>query len=628
MPGRNAPCVCGSGKKYKRCCGRWEFGGTLGEGEGFSVRSSGAVSGVQCAGSSGGSGVEVTSQEMDWLVGFLNTGRYAQMESAARELLGGRPRAGMVWKALGIALWAQGKDALEALESAARLMPEDAEVRSDLGTALRGVGRLEEAVGCYRRALEIEPRFAEAHNNLGGALRDLGRLEEAAQSYRRALEFKPDFATAHANLGDVLLAMGYLAAAESSCRRALELDPMYAEGHNNLGMTLRQQGRHAEAEASCRRALQIDPKLVAGIVLLGQLKTDRGEFTEAEELFRRALLLDRNSSEAWAGIAGLRKMTREGDADWMTGAQRLLERRLPVRQEIQLRYAMGKYFDDVREFEQAFAQYQRANELQRRHGAGHDRQGVSRAVDRIIEFYDREWVNRERGGTEGSGRAVLIVGMPRSGTTLTEQILASHPQVFGAGELSFWSGASTRFAALRDEGLVGGLAKEYLQRLRELSGDAARVVDKMPDNFKHLGLICAALPQARIIHLRRSPIDTCLSIYFQDMHAAHSYANDLEDLAHYYGEYERLMNHWRAVLPEGVMLEVPYEKLTAEPEGWSRRIVEFVGLPWDAACLESHRTARTIITFSRWQARQKINTASVERWRNYQPFIAPLLSAG
>jgi len=224
---------------------------------------------------------------------------------------------------------------------------------------------------------------------------------------------------------------------------------------------------------------------------------------------------------------------------------------------------------------------------------------------------------------------VFVVGMPRSGTTLVEQILASHPAAFGAGELPFWNGAAamrieSRSAARAQDSLVRA-AEKYLASLRELSPDASRVIDKMPANFLHLGAIHAALPDARIIHTRRNPIDTCVSIYFQNFGAEHFYASDLDDLAAYYSGYLRLMDHWRRTLPASALLEVPYEQLVEEPETWSRRMLEFVGLPWDSRCLDFHATERTLSTFSKWQARQKINKLSVGRWRRYEPYLRPLL---
>jgi hypothetical protein len=220
--------------------------------------------------------------------------------------------------------------------------------------------------------------------------------------------------------------------------------------------------------------------------------------------------------------------------------------------------------------------------------------------------------------------------MLRSGTTLAEQILASHPDVFAAGELTYWNTASATYqpSALNTPAsgtLLRKLADDYLRLLEDLSHDALRVIDKMPTNFAFLGLIHAVFPNARIIHMRRNPIDTCLSIYFQDFEAAVSYANDLEDLAHYYTEYLRIMKHWRLVLPEEAILDVSYEGLVNDQEAWSRRMLEFIGLPWDPRCLDFHETQRTVLTASKWQVRQKITGASVLRWRNYQKFLGPLL---
>jgi hypothetical protein len=255
---------------------------------------------------------------------------------------------------------------------------------------------------------------------------------------------------------------------------------------------------------------------------------------------------------------------------------------------------------------------------------------MTQSIDRIIGFYTTEWLGRARPHASESSRPVFIVGMPRSGTTLAEQILAAHPEVLGAGELSSWLSASAKFiSSVRtetDQSILEKLAGDYLRLLEAQSASASRVVDKLPTNFLSLGLIHAAFPNARILHMCRNPIDTCLSIYFQDFHNAHAYASDLANLAHYYREYRRLMNHWRATLPAGVLLDVPYEKLTTDPEGWGRRMLEFLGLRWDPQCLDFRHSSRSILTFSKWQARQKIHNASVERWRNYQQFIEPLLT--
>jgi hypothetical protein len=283
----------------------------------------------------------------------------------------------------------------------------------------------------------------------------------------------------------------------------------------------------------------------------------------------------------------------------------------------------------VGNFEEAFANYRHANELTKMLRTRHDGQQLTRAVDLIIQSFDEEWLSRARVGANASQCPVFIVGMPRSGTSLVEQILASHRDVFGAGELPFWrtamAGAAARTDAEIEQSALRRLSDEYLRLLNDASNGARRVVDKMPANFLYLGPIHAALPNAKIIHMRRNPIDTCLSIYFQNFGTVHSYANDLGDLAHYYEEYRRLMDHWRRTLPAGAFLDLPYEQLVDDQEGWSRRAVDFIGLPWDSTCLDFHQTSRSVSTFSKWQARQRISRSSVLRWRNYEKFVGPLL---
>jgi tetratricopeptide (TPR) repeat protein len=600
--------------------------------------------------------------EMNALIAVLNAGRFAELEAKAREVLARYPTSGVVWKILGAALWQQRKDPLPALTSAAEFSPGDAEAHSNLGNALRARGRLEEAVASHRRAVAIAPDYAEAHNNLGSALQDLGRLDEARSSYQTAIEISPRFALAHANLGNASLQLrdpaaaiasyqraleiqpdliaalvnmgsalrdlGQANAAETAYRRALALRPDSAELHHNLAVVQRMQSRLAGAETSCRRALELNGNLTSAIAFLARLQVDKGNFPEAEEHYRRAAKIDPNSTEAWSGIPSLRKMTAS-DAGWLSEAQRIANLRLPPRKEVHLRYALGKYFDDTEDFEQAFVNYRRANELTRLYKAAHHREQLTEFVTLIVQFFDAKWLERPRQDMPVSRRPIFVVGMPRSGTTLAEQILAAHPAVTGAGELPFWGVALARsqaaFDDLNGDRVVRALGTDYVRLLDGISVDAERVVDKMPSNFLSLGLIHAACPNARIIHMQRNPMDTCLSIYFQDFETAYSYANDLDDLAHFYGEYVRIMDHWQSVFREGTILHVPYEALVGDQEKWSRTMLEFVGLPWDPKCLDFHKSTRTVTSLSSWQVRQKINNSSVGRWRRYERFLGPLL---
>jgi len=517
-----------------------------------------------------------------------------------------------------------------AYERAVALDPRFAEAHNNLGNARRDQGQLDAAIASYRAALALAPGTAEIHNNLGNVLMDQGKPSDARDHYARALELRPQFAKAHSNLGSAYRELGCFDAAEASYRTSLALQADAADVHNNLAVILRLQGRAAEAEARCRLSLASNPNSPAALSFLAELHSDQGRFAEAEELFGRALAIDPDWPQAWAGIASLRKMSAD-DAPWLAQAQRLAAAGLKPRDEMLMRFALGKYFDDVRDFERAFSNYRRANELAKGGREPHDRERLTRITDFSLSLYDRPWVTRARPAAVASALPVLVVGTPRSGTTLAERILAAHPAAFGAGELPFWKNASAALGASAqtadaNDALLASLAAEYLQLLVGLAPAAARVVDKMPANYSYLGVIHAALPNARFIHMRRNPVDSCLSIYFQNFHGTHTYANDLEDLAHYYREYRRIMQHWRATLPAGSVLDVPYEGLVDEPELWSRKMIEFVGLEWHPGVLDFHRQTGNVSTFSKWQVRQKIHRGSVARWRNYEPYVGPLLS--
>jgi len=604
----------------------------------------------------------LTTALLDEAQSLRERGRAAAAVPLYQRALALDPRAVAAENDLGNVLQELGRydEAADAYRRAVALAPRDARVRSNLARALRHLGLMSEAadvarqamvlgaqlsdphttlgmvlaaqgdlagaVQSYRRALTLNPRSVETLNHLGNALRDTGELEPASRCFREAIALDPQSALTHDNLGNVELDGGFIEAAAASYSRAIALDGESAAAHLHLSMALRRLGRATEAESSCRTALSRNPHFPEALSFLAELHADRGRFSDAEGLFRRAIALDPDFPNPWCGIAMHRKMTRE-DTQWLQGVSALAAKSLPLRHRIALRYALGKYFDDVHQYDKAFEHYRQANELTKRFGPRFDREKLTRRVDAIIEGLDCPGLPIDDSGAHPSERPVLIVGMPRSGTTLCEQILASHPAVFGAGELNYWDAAA---GAYRASGRDGGpdrsraLGRGYLDRLLAEDPRAARVVDKMPSNFMHLGLIHAALPGARIIHMRRHPIDTCLSIYFQHFASTHPYANDLEDLTHYHEEYARLMSHWRGVLPAARFLEVDYEGLIADQEGSSRRMVEFLGLPWDPRCLEFQQTERVVITTSKWQVRQKIHSASAGRWHNYRQFIGPL----
>lgn len=613
--GRNDPCSCGSGKKYKNCC--------LGKGEFHPMSHTTAP----------------TSDELNLLGALFNTGRYVELENWARSLLKLYPDSGVVWKLLGLSFQMQGKDALPALQKSADLLPNDAEAHGNLAAALRVRGQLEAAVASGRRALQISPDFAEAYVNLGVALQDLGQLDEAIESYRRALQIKPDFVEALNNLGGALKELGQLDEAAASYRRALEIKPDFAKAHSNLGVVLRELGQ-LDGEVACyRRALEIDPMCSEAMLGLGQLCMASGEMLEAESLFRKALEIKPDDLETRLLLAQVRKV-KVGDENFAAlvaaeNAARRGKSPMPYKKAIFLHFALGKCFDDVGDYDRAFQNFIEGCKLKRATFT-YDSEQTTQHFSDIIRVFNRATIERLRGSGDPSRLPIFVLGMPRSGTTLVEQIIASHPDVHGAGELPDLMEIAQRDVAgngvvfpdnipALDQSSLSAWAADYIAGLQRRAPDAKRITDKMPTNYFAIGLIHAMLPNAKIIHVNRNPVDTCLSCFVQLFSKQLEHTYDLSELGQYYVDYARLMEHWRSVLPAGTLLEVQYEDIVADQEGQARRMIDFCGLYWNDACIDFHKSKRSVHTASVTQVRQPIYKSSVERWRPYEKFLGPLL---
>jgi tetratricopeptide (TPR) repeat protein len=578
--------------------------------------------------------LDIQPRNLDALIGAADVlralGRTAEAVGWYERALAVDPKSPEARNNLGNALLElrRADDAVACYRRAIEIKPDDPQLHCNLSNALRLQGAFDEAVTSGRQALVLDENLGSAHSHLGAVLRDLGQFREAASHFRRALELDPQEPKNHCDLGNALFDLRRPEAAVECYRHALALRSDYAAAHLSLSAALRLLRRADEAEASCQAALALEPHNVEAWSFLGELRADQGRFEEAHELFQRAIRIDPSYPFAFCSIAMHRKMTAT-DHSWRQGVEALLDRNLPMRHEASLRYALGKYFDDLGQYADAFGQYARANALTKRQDSSYDGAKLTRQVDRIIDHCNTTFVRNAASHASSSELPVFIIGMPRSGTSLAEQILASHPAVVGAGELKFWD---TAFRGLTETAGDGDLpahrvADAYLARLPAQGEGIRRVIDKMPANFLYAGFIHAVFPQARIIHMQRHPLDTCLSVYFQNFFGIGRYANDFADLAHYYGEYVRITDHWRSMLPGASLLEIPYEGLIADQETWTRRMVEFIGLPWDPKCLDFERTERVVITASKWQVRQKIHARSAGRWRNYEPWIGPLVEA-
>jgi tetratricopeptide (TPR) repeat protein len=383
-------------------------------------------------------------------------------------------------------------------------------------------------------------------------------------------------------------------------------------------------GRTAAAEAHMREAIAANPANAEALVVLGRVLLESGRADEAAASLEAALEVNPELDDGWGLLTGSRRFV-EADRPKLALMETNLQRpQLYNGARLALHFALGKAYDDLGDYAVAIRHFDAANALR---GAGRrlDRDWLERQTSDLIAATPPGFHEPSLG--VGDATPILIVGMPRSGTTLVEQILSSHRRVAAGGELAFWRDNSAGRALLtgaQARRQAASLAGDYLATLRAISAEAGRVTDKMPSNFWRLGLIRQVFPRAAIVHCRRDPRDTCLSNYMTHFAAVDDYVSDRGDLAFYFRQYRRLMAHWREAMPAEGFVEVDYEALVADPETTTRWLVAACGLEWDDACLEPERNPRRITTASVWQARQPIYRASVERWRHYEPWLGEL----
>ena len=534
-------------------------------------------------------------------------GRAEEAVAHYRQVLAVKPDSAEAHFNLGNVLLALGRhqEAVAHYEQALAIRSDYAEAHNNLGHALLAVGRAGEAIGCYVRAIAVRPGFAEAYDNIGCALQKLERFKEAIAYHERALVIRPDYAEAHTHLGGALHRLDLAEDASAHCRKSIALNPNYADAHYGLGIALEALGRADESHNALERAAQLAPRRAQ---------------------YHLALALSRRFSAGDARLTVMEELLRDPAL-------------LSEEDRICLHFALGKAFADLEQHEPSFRQFLQGNALKRRQ-TGYDEAATLRLFERIQTVFTRELIQEKRGGGDPSRSPVFVVGMPRSGTTLIEQILASHSKVFGAGELEEFgkavfgvskaNGGSVTFPeivpALSAEQLRQ-LGKNYLEAIGAAARPAERIVDKLPLNFAFVGLIHLALPNARIIWARRDPIDTCLSCFSTLFGGDQPHTYDLGELGRYYRAFQAVMEHWRTVLPEGVVLEVRYEDVVEDLEGQARRMLRHCGLEWEEACLAFHQTQRSVRTASVVQVRRPIYRSSVGRWRPYAHLLQPLLQA-
>jgi tetratricopeptide (TPR) repeat protein len=521
-------------------------------------------------------------------------------------------------------------ESLAHCREAVRLRPAFAEAQSNLGNVLRELGRLDEAKVAYAEALRLNPVLAMVRNNMGQALQEEGRLDEAIDWYQQALRMEPNTPRFHANLASVLEEKDQHEDAIAQYQVALRLDPAHSESHNGLGWVRHEQGQYEEAMRHYREALRLDPLLAAAHGNLGTLLEELSDFAGAERSFREALRHDTRQAGALAQLATMLR-AKLPEADLAAMRTLLDDPYLSGGKRSALHFGLAQALDDRGDYGDAAEHLRQANALAlaqwQRRGQAYDPISHTRFVSGLIAASTPEFFARARGWGLETERPIFIVGLPRSGTTLTEQILAQHSQVFGAGELSL---VPEGFGALPggteaepperlgrlDLETARGIARRHLDRLGKLNATALRVVDKLPDNYQFLGFLAALFPKAKFIHCRRDLRDVAVSCWMTHFRQIR-WANNPDQIASRIQEYERLMAHWRRVLPVP-LLEVAYEETVADLEGMARRLVTWCGLEWEPACLAFHEGKGPVRTASVSQVRQPVYSRSVARWKHYE----------
>jgi tetratricopeptide (TPR) repeat protein len=518
----------------------------------------------------------------------------------------------------------------------------EAEALSARADALQQLRRYAEALAAYDAALALKSDFAAAWNNRGIALHELGHHEAALASYERALSLQPDFALAWNNRGNTLLDLKDYAAALASQSRALQLEPNLVEALNNRGNLLRHFNRHAEALESYDRAVALRPDFAEAHTNRAHALREMNRIDEAREAYQTVVGLVPDRVGPYRKLASVTRLTY--DHPCYLALERFAGRRdqLSPQDRIELHFALADALTQLGADEPAFAHVLQGNALQRRL-TGYDEAATMARYAWVRQTFTRDHLQACAGGGDLSDSPVFIIGMPRSGSTLIEQVLASHPEVYGAGEYEAFSdalGECVRGKAgegLAETAILGALSAPdftaigaaYERRIGYLGGIGRahrRVVDKTLPNFMQLGLIHLALPNARFIHARRNPVETCLSCFSKLLGTA-SFSFELGELGRYYAAYDALMAHWRAVLPAGVLLEVDYEAMVGDLPAQVRRLLAHCGLAWDPACLAFERNPRPVATASALQVRQPLYSGAVRRRRPAPELIAALMAA-
>ena len=566
----------------------------------------------------------------------LDAGHVAEAIQFFRDAITLNPQYALPHFHLGLSFQSidQPEQAIDSYQTALRLNPNHLESWNNQGVMHHSLRRLDAAADCFAQALQRKPDYVAAISNLGLVRHDQQRFEEAVRLFEQGLRISVGNACLANNLGRALLALDRPREALACFDRAIGEQPQYADAWHNRGLALESIGQVDDAGSAFRKALDLDADRPDSIASLGTVALQRGRIQDAIESFQQATRLDPGCTEAWYHLSEMQP-DEFTDADVLRLRKIACNTRIGESVRASAEFALGNVHQHRRQFEQAFEHFAAGNMLRK---PAFDPQTHAEFIDSVINVFSADLIRWKSKDGDSSANVVFIVGMPRSGTTLVEQIIARHSRVRSGGELSLISQLAMSLSAPSDPQMnfawldqiagldatkIEHLSASFLEAFPPDARSKMRLVDKTPANFIYLGLIAMLFPQARVIHCRRHPLDTALSCYFRNFeHVPFSF--DLEHIASYYQQYARLMQHWAKVLPLEICT-IDYEQIVAQPEHACRAILGAAGLDWKPDCLAFHEGSGTVQTASAWQVRQPIHGRSVKRWHHYRPWIESLM---
>ncbi len=520
-----------------------------------------------------------------------------------------------------------GMEAVEHGRTAVRLRPGEAEAHIILGLACVAAGDNGQAIASFQRALALSPGMAGAYHNLGVAYQRDDNSEEAVTAFKQAIALSPGLLASHLHLGTVHLYRDEPEEALECAQRALEINPTSGTAKRLIEDANFLAIKGNRGEEHIRRAMSSDPTASFPHAMMGSWLQEQGLFEEAEASIQRSIEMQPLQGFAYFAFAHNRKM-RETDRSMVERIEALAEdRNLNPADRRYIHFALGKAYDDLKEYAKAIHYLDLANQevVKPDEGPATDLERYASRIRSYEKFFTKELLARYSDVGVESDEPIFIVGMPRSGTTLMEQIISRHSEVGAAGEQSFWRDHRRRIVDIQSGGLnVAELHKasgKYLDLLSSIAPGKRHVTDKFPSNYVHLGFLHLLYPNAKFIHTKRHPIDTALSIYMRPFFDVSEFQRSRRSIVHVSQLYREIMEHWRNTLPPGRVLEVDYEQMVTQPEEMTRKVIEFCDLEWEEACLHPEAGDRRVITYSKWQVRQPVYTTSVARWKNYEPWL-------